>query len=112
MPQRGNKGFQLTLDIGERNCVGVLLKRAERTRILQCEKFQPPFGVILGGANAAERPALERTKIKTVEHARGTVKQKADDSGAVSAMRPTTRSHSEKACGVPKPARGMRRCNE
>ena len=76
-PQRGDESFELALDVGERNGAGAVLQRMQRAGIEQSEELEPLLGIVLGGANAAQRPGLERAHIETLEHAPGTVEQQA-----------------------------------
>ena len=76
-PQCGNKRFQLALDVGEGDRTRALLQRVQRAGVEQREKFQPLFGIVLGSANTAQRPSLERTHIEAVEHAPGLLQQEA-----------------------------------
>ena len=58
-PQRGDKRFQLALDVGEGDRTRALLQSVQRAGVEQREKFQPLLGIVLGSANTAQRPSLE-----------------------------------------------------
>jgi hypothetical protein len=59
VPQRGDEGLELALDVGEGDAVGAVLDRAQRLRIEQRKEFQPAFRIVFCGANSAQRPGLE-----------------------------------------------------
>ena len=77
-PQGSNEGFKLALDVGEGDRLDAVFQGVQGSGIEQSEKFKSTLRIVFRGANSAERPGFERTKVKAFEQPARTFKQQAN----------------------------------